>query len=60
MELSLLWYDLYSKTMKSHGFTVNSYDRCIANRTIKDKESTISCYVDDIKVSHVDEEVNTK
>ena len=23
MESALLWYDLYSKTMKSHGFTVN-------------------------------------
>ena len=38
-------YDLYSKTLKSHGFVVNIYDRCIANRTLKDKEFTIAWYV---------------
>ena len=33
----LLWYDLYPKTLKSQGFLINPYYRCIANSTIKDK-----------------------
>ena len=60
MESALIFYDLYSKSLKSHGFMVNPYYRYIANSTIKSKQCTISWYVDDNKVSHIDEEVNTK
>ena len=60
MESPLLWYDLYSKTLKSQGFLINPYDRCIENSTIEDKQCTIEWYVDYNKASHVDEEVNTK
>ena len=56
----LLWYDLYYMTLKSQGLLINPYYRCIANSTIKDNQCTIAWYVDDNKVSHVDEEVNTK
>ena len=51
---------MYSNTLKSQGFLINSYDRCIANSTIKYKQCTIAWYVDKNKVSHVHEEVNTK
>ena len=54
MESSLLWYDTYSKTLKP------TYYRCIESRTIRYNQFTIACYVEDNKVSHVDEEVNTK
>ena len=54
MESAILWYGLYSKTLKSQGFLVNPYDRCIENSTIKDNQYTISWYVDYKKVSHVD------
>ena len=57
---ALLWYDIYSKTLKSQGFLINTYDRYIANSTIQDKQCTIAWYVDNNKVSHVDEEVNTR
>ena len=60
MESALLWYDLYSKTIKSQGLLINPYDRFIANITIQDKQCTIMWYVDNNKVSHIDEEVNTK
>ena len=60
MEAALLCYDLHSKTLKSHGFQINPYDRCIADITIKVKQCTIAWYVDDNKVSHIDEEINTK
>ena len=60
MEYAILWYILYSKTLKPQGFLINPYDRRIANITIKYKQCTIAWYVDDNKVSHVDEEVNTQ
>ena len=59
MESPLLWYDLYSENLKSQGLLINEYYRCISNSTIKDNHCTIACYVDDNKVSHVNEEVNT-
>ena len=60
MESTLLWYDLYSKTLKLQGFLINPYNRFIENSTIQDKQFTIAWYVDDNNVSHVDEEVNKK
>ena len=39
---------------------INPYDRYKENNTIKDNIYKIAWYVDDNKVSHVDEEVNTK
>ena len=60
MDSVLLWYCLYSKTLKSHGFLVNPYDRCIVNSTIKGKQYTIAWYIDNNKLSHIDEEVNIK
>ena len=53
MESSIMWYDLYSKTLKQQGFLINKYDRCIINITIKYKKLTIAWYVDSNKVSHV-------
>ena len=53
-------YDIYSKNLKSHRFVVNPYDRCIENRTIKGKQYTIALYVDNNKVSNIDEKVTTK
>ena len=41
MESALLWYDLYSNTLKSQGLLINPYDRCISNSTIQDKQYTI-------------------
>ena len=38
-------------------FKVNEYDRCVANKMINSKQCTIVWYVDDVKVSHVDETV---
>ena len=35
MEYALLWYDLYSNTLKPQGFLINSHGRCIENSTIK-------------------------
>ena len=60
MQSALMQYDLYSKTLKSQGFLINPYDRSISNSTIQDKQCTIAWYLDNNKVSHVDEEVKKK
>ena len=59
MEYALLWYELYSKYLKSQGILINPYDMFISKITIKDNQFTISWYVYDSKVLHVDEELNT-
>ena len=56
---SLLWYILFSGTLKEHGFDLNPYDPCIANKMIKGKQCTIAWYVDDTKISHIDPAVVT-
>jgi len=56
---ALLWYDLFSNTLKDLGFVLNPYDPCIANCTIDGKQCTIAWYVDDNKISHIDPGVVT-
>ena len=46
--------------MKYHGFAVNKFGTCIANIIIYDNKCTIAWYVDDNKVSNVEEDMNTK
>jgi hypothetical protein len=58
IESALLWYDLYSTTLKDMGFEINPYDRCTANKDIDGKQCTMCWYVDDNKISHVDDKVN--
>ena len=44
-------------TLKDQGFTLNPYDLCTANKIIDGHQCTIVWYVDDNKISHVDEAV---
>ena len=50
----------YTKKLKYHRFAVNTYGRCTLNSTIDRKQCTVDWYVEDNKVSHFDEELNTK
>ena len=59
VQSALLWYELFSNTLKGEGFLLNSYDPCIANKEINGTQCTIAWYVNDNKVSHVDEAVVT-
>ena len=43
----------------SWGFEINPYDWCVANKTINGKQQTVLWHVDDLKISHIDEQVNT-
>jgi hypothetical protein len=54
---ALLWYDLFTNTLKGMGFELNPYDTCVANKTIDGKQCTVAWFVDDNKISHVDDKV---
>ncbi len=58
IESALLWYDLYSSVLLNMNFKINPYDQCVANATINGKQCTMTWYVDDNKLSHVDSKVN--
>ena len=53
-------YDLFTNTLKDDGFELNPYDACVANKIVNGKQCTIVWYVDDNKISHVEEAVVTK
>jgi len=54
-----LWYDLLTNTLVRMGFKLNPYDLCDANSQIKGTQCTVAWYVDDNKISHVDDTVVT-
>ena len=37
IESALLWYNLYTQTLKAEGYILNEYDRCVANKNINGK-----------------------
>ena len=41
------------------GFKLNPYDLCVTNSQIKRKQCTVAWYVDNNKISHVDDTVVT-
>lgn len=58
LKSSLLYYQKFRKDIESIGFVVNPYDSCVASRTIKGSQQTITWHVDDVKSSHIDPAVN--
>ena len=59
IESALLWYECFVNKLSSMGFKINPYDHCIANKDIDGSQCTIAWYVDDVKVSHKNENVIT-
>jgi len=57
IESALRWYELFSSTLTDMGFIINPCDKCTVNKIINGSQCTVCWYVDDIKVSHVDENV---
>ena len=53
----LFWKELTQFLTVDLGFTINPYDSCVANKTINGKQCTILWHVDDIKMSHVSQDV---
>jgi hypothetical protein len=59
VQSALLWYNLFTNTLFQMGSKLNLYDLCVANSQIKGKQRTVAWYVDDNKISHVDDTVVT-
>ena len=60
IESALRWYELFfTGTLCRMGFELNPYDRCVANKMIDGSQCTVGWYVDDNKVSHMSDKVNS-
>jgi hypothetical protein len=59
LKADLLFWKLLSSKLVLWGFTNNPYDWCVANKMIDGKQCTVLWHVDDLKISHVHDEVNT-
>jgi hypothetical protein len=57
LESLLLFYKKSSGDLIKFGFQVNPYDPCVANKSINQAQMTVSWHVDDLKISHQDEQV---
>ena len=55
LRISLLFYLKLVKDLKVHGFELNPYDPCIANKMINGQQMTVTWHVDDLKMSHKSE-----
>ena len=60
VESTLLWDDVYTKTLKSQRLVANPYYRWISNSTIDGTQCKIAWNVDDNKVLHIDKHPNTR
>ena len=41
IESALRWYELFSQILKKESFVINPYDRCVANKIINGKKSSL-------------------
>jgi hypothetical protein len=57
---ALLFYLKFVGDIESKGFELNPYDPCVANKVIHEKQFTVVWHVDDIKLSHEDENEVTR
>ena len=48
----LLFYKKLRKDMEAISFKVNTYDPCVSNKMIRNKQIKITWHVDGLKVSH--------
>ena len=53
----LFWENLSGLLVDELGFTANPYDPCVVNKIINGKQCTALWHVDDIKMSHVEQDV---
>ena len=54
LQSALIFYKKFRKDLKAHVFVINPYDPCVENSIIDRHQITVTCHVDDLKVSHKD------
>jgi hypothetical protein len=52
----LFWKDL-SGFLEAEGYELNPYDNCMANKMINGTQCTVLWHIDDLKISHIDQQV---
>jgi Reverse transcriptase (RNA-dependent DNA polymerase) len=52
-----LFWEKMSGKLKEWGFVANPYDSCVVNKMINGKQCTVVWHVDDLKISHVEQQV---
>jgi len=57
IESALQWYKLFTEVLVGLGFTLNDYDKCVANKMVNGKQLTIAWHVDDCIASHMEKTV---
>ena len=57
MQAALLFWKKFKAFLTDLGYEENPYDSCVVNKIINGKQCTVCWYVDDVKISHVDESV---
>jgi hypothetical protein len=57
LKAAKLFWLLLSGKLQEWGFTINSYDSCVANKMINGNQCTIIWHVDDLKISHLETKV---
>ena len=56
-ECALIFYKKLAGDLESHGFDINTYIPCVVNKTVDRKQLTITCHMENLKISHVDKKV---
>jgi hypothetical protein len=56
---ALLFWKLLSSKLVLWVFKINSYDWCVSNKMIDGKQCTVLWNVNNLKISHISEDVNT-
>ena len=57
IKAALLFYKDFKKNIEYKGFKINPYDRCVANKIVNGHQMTVLWHVDDLKASHVHDDV---
>ena len=60
LQSALLFYKKLRSELENYGFEVNPYDPCVANKIVNGTQMTVTWHVDDLKVSHKDDDEITK
>ena len=59
LRADLLFYNRLRSDLENMVFKINPYDPCVANKMMNGHQMTICWHVDDLKVSHKDENAVT-
>ena len=57
LRVARLFWETLSGKLQERGFILNPYDSCVANKYVNGQQCTITWHVDDLKISHVEEDV---